>query len=264
MTSTPVPPSLGLHLSQLRKIQDFADYLALNPISYDEIMKFLVINTFSEQEFFIGYIAELLETGIICSLGSFGMTQEAFDSIPEVPITMKFPLNESIRSKHVVLDLHDSDYYDKYPLLKEIKVEVVWVTSVNLPVLPVGGMGFYSSIAIELTESLLVFFTAISSLLGLYASRLPEKVVKELVKDKVVVNLGGATLTDRQLVIAGFLENGFTNKHIGEEIGFSESLIRQETVAIYRKLNVSGRKAMQAIQILRLESLVETDILKSL
>ena len=61
-------------------------------------------------------------------------------------------------------------------------------------------------------------------------------------------------LSDRQLVIAGLLERGFSNSEIGDEIGYSESLIRQETVAIYRKLQVTGRKAMQAIKALNLES----------
>ena len=37
-------------------------------------------------------------------------------------------------------------------------------------------------------------------------------------------------------------------------LGYSESLIRQETVAIYRKLQVTGRKAMQAINALNLQA----------
>ena len=52
------------------------------------------------------------------------------------------------------------------------------------------------------------------------------------------------------------LERGHSNFEISQEIGFSESLIRQESVAIYEKLNVSGRKAMQAIHNLNLESVV--------
>lgn len=33
-----------------------------------------------------------------------------------------------------------------------------------------------------------------------------------------------------------------TNAAIASELGYSESLIRQETIIIYRKLGVSGRK----------------------
>jgi DNA-binding NarL/FixJ family response regulator len=72
------------------------------------------------------------------------------------------------------------------------------------------------------------------------------------VKEKI--DLPQVPLSDRQLVIAGLLERGFNNSQIGLEIGYSESLIRQETVAIYRKLQVTGRKAMQAIKTLNLET----------
>jgi DNA-binding NarL/FixJ family response regulator len=53
------------------------------------------------------------------------------------------------------------------------------------------------------------------------------------------------------------LERGFNNAQISLEIGFSESLIRQESVSIYQKLNVSGRKAMQAIHSLNLENAIK-------
>ena len=51
-------------------------------------------------------------------------------------------------------------------------------------------------------------------------------------------------LTQRQEVICSFLEKGFTNPQIAEEIGYSESLIRQETIAIYSALQISGRKEL--------------------
>jgi DNA-binding NarL/FixJ family response regulator len=55
------------------------------------------------------------------------------------------------------------------------------------------------------------------------------------------------------------LERGFNNAQIGIEIGYSESLVRQETVVIYRKLQVTGRQAMQAIRTLNLESESESE-----
>ncbi len=98
-----------------------------------------------------------------------------------------------------------------------------------------------------------IFFVAVGSLLGLYASRLPEALVEVARAVKEKIDLNQVPLSDRQYLIAGLLERGFNNSQIGLEIGFSESLVRQESVVIYRKLQVSGRKAMQAIQSLRLE-----------
>jgi DNA-binding NarL/FixJ family response regulator len=48
-------------------------------------------------------------------------------------------------------------------------------------------------------------------------------------------------LTQRQTTILESLKNGKTNKEIAEMIGYSESLVRHETMIIYKKLRVEGR-----------------------
>jgi DNA-binding NarL/FixJ family response regulator len=40
------------------------------------------------------------------------------------------------------------------------------------------------------------------------------------------------------------MENGYTNIAIANEIGFSDSLVKQETMTIYSLLNISGRKEL--------------------
>lgn len=49
-------------------------------------------------------------------------------------------------------------------------------------------------------------------------------------------------LTQRQETILRMIKELKTNAAIANELGYSESLIRQETIIIYRKLGVSGRK----------------------
>jgi DNA-binding NarL/FixJ family response regulator len=49
-------------------------------------------------------------------------------------------------------------------------------------------------------------------------------------------------LSERQKVILDLIEHGKTNNIIARELGFSESLIRQETISIYKKLGIQGRK----------------------
>ena len=50
------------------------------------------------------------------------------------------------------------------------------------------------------------------------------------------------SLTERQGVILEKIKCGDTNAMIAHDLGYSESLIRQETIIIYRKLGVAGRK----------------------
>ena len=50
------------------------------------------------------------------------------------------------------------------------------------------------------------------------------------------------SFTEREERIVELIRLGKTNYEIAKELGYSESLIRQETVTIYRKLGVTGRK----------------------
>jgi DNA-binding CsgD family transcriptional regulator len=64
-----------------------------------------------------------------------------------------------------------------------------------------------------------------------------------------------AQLTERQHAILWHITHGRTNTQIARAIGYSESTVRQETMAIYRILHVKNRT--QAAQIAREQGLVE-------
>ena len=245
---------------QSQKILAFSDFLARPPKSYNEIAQFLVMNTFSAEGCVSIYIGELIETGVVCALGGFGWDALEYASIVDLPIQDKFPITDAIRTNEVVVQKRGSAFEAEFPLMSQLKTSIDWVSGVSIPVYPIGGLAFYSNSEIELTESMRVFFVAIGSLLGLYASRLPVELVEVAISAKQKMDLPQVPLTDRQLIIAGLLERGFNNAQIGAEIGYSESLIRQETVAIYRKLQVTGRKAMQALKTLNLEKAANSEI----
>lgn len=239
---------------QSEKILAFSNFLARPPRSYTEIAQFLVMNTFSEESFSAIYIGELTETGVVCAIGGFGWEADEYASLTDIPFQSKFPITDSIRTNEVIVLKHDASFLRAYPLMAELKTSVEWVSGVAIPVYPIGGMALYSSKNIQLTQSMKVFFVAVGSLLGLYASRLPVSLVEAAISVKQKIDLPQVPLSDRQLVIAGLLERGFNNAEIALEIGYSESLIRQETVSIYGKLQVTGRKAMQAIRTFNLET----------
>ena len=55
----------------------------------------------------------------------------------------------------------------------------------------------------------------------------------------------GQSLTKRQEEIPSLIKSRKTNLQISLELGYSESLIRQETMNIYKKLGISGRREIQ-------------------
>jgi len=54
-------------------------------------------------------------------------------------------------------------------------------------------------------------------------------------------------LSERQNRILDLLKLGKTNKEIAEAIDYSESLVRHETMIIYKKLRVEGRHELREI-----------------
>jgi len=54
-------------------------------------------------------------------------------------------------------------------------------------------------------------------------------------------------LNDRRTLIASLLAQGWENRKIAEELGFSESLIRKETMAIFKYYGISHRDEMLSI-----------------
>lgn len=63
----------------------------------------------------------------------------------------------------------------------------------------------------------------------------------------------GKKLTERQELILSMIKSGMTNSAIANRMGYSESLIRQETMSIYQKLGVDGRR-----EIIKNETLDES------
>jgi DNA-binding CsgD family transcriptional regulator len=243
-----------------KKILAFSDFLAHEPHSYNEIAQFLAMNTFTEENASCIYIGELIETGVVCTLGGFGWSSTEYSSFIDLPIQSKYPLTESIRFNEVLLCNNDEMFKNEYPLMQMFQIRQDWVSGIAIPAYPIGGIALFSPIKLQLPEAAQDFYVAIGSLLGLYASRLPKALVAVAITVKDKIDLPPIPLSDRQLVIASLLERGFNNAQIGLEIGYSESLIRQETVAIYRKLQVTGRKALQAIRTLNLENEEQIDL----
>jgi hypothetical protein len=142
---------------QSQKILAFSDFLARPPRSYNEIAQFLVMNTFNAEGCLTIYIGELIETGVVCPLGGFGWEATEYGSLADLPIQGKFPITDAIRTNEVIVLKQDQYFKTTYPLMTQLKTSVKWTSGVAIPVYPVGGMAFYSSQEIELTESMKVF-----------------------------------------------------------------------------------------------------------
>jgi DNA-binding CsgD family transcriptional regulator len=137
-----------------------------------------------------------------------------------------------------------SEYFKNYPEVEKLgEVDVNWSNAVAVPILPFGA--FFLALNGEPSRdgSFEPFLRCIGHLLALSLRQSAEKGSGVDVKSARKKS-SSKELTSRQEVIVELLSKGFTNNEISKEIGYSESLIRQETVTIYAVIGVSGRKEL--------------------
>ena len=129
-----------------------------------------------------------------------------------------------------------------YPLNPELK------TFINIPMQveghPIACIGLSSRADVKRTAELSSFLTAISGMTGLYAQNLPE------FKGARQSGTSRRVLSRRQNNILNLIREKLTNREIGEELGYSESTIRQETMRIYEILSVDNRRHAAAFKFL--------------
>lgn len=237
-----------------KKISQFSDFLVQSPGSYTEIAQFLVMDLLVNEGALSVYMGELQPSGVISPLGIFGWSPEEAESFFEFQFNLNIPICDSIRQNKMVIVTNGAAFYEQYPLMLTLNISQPWITGICLPIRPIGGIVILFAGAVELTDSKQIFLTAICSLLGLYANQISNPPSQFWGGKEVgIIKLASDALTDRQIVIAELIEQGFSNAQIGSKLGYSESLIRQETVTIYRKLGVNGRKTMQKNNAVRLE-----------
>lgn len=239
------------------KLLELSGFLARSPRSYNEVAQFLTLRVLDCLDVVCLYVAELIETGVLCPLGSFGYESRDIANFQEVSLQQKTPMTLAVTSNKVVVVANKPMELQEFTVLEVMEANPDWKTLISVPAYPNGGFTFLSTKTFETKDIDTLFLIAVGSLLGLYGQSIPPALVDAARIAKEKTNLEGFPLTQRQLVIAGMLERGHSNLEISQEIGFSESLIRQESVAIYQKLNVSGRKAMQAIRNLKLENMID-------
>jgi DNA-binding CsgD family transcriptional regulator len=110
--------------------------------------------------------------------------------------------------------------------------------------MPIGDsqvLGAVFSGSIESLSEYLEYFECVRLVLSLWQS-------KTIFHSKSIsknVQIVSNSLTKRQEHILEMIKEGRTNGSIASILGYSESLVRQETIIIYRKLGIAGRNELR-------------------
>lgn len=200
------------------------------------------------------YLARLEEDGIFRTLASFGYARETNINEFTTDLNRDIPLVDAyLRSE--VITLNRRELAIRYPNFETIDKRSPWKSLAITPTIS-GGLVFIFRLQVPLSEysHSQQYFEAIAMILSFYkCAPLACQKRRDLqisIDPKAVDHLEGRPLTSRQRTILALIQEGLTNYQIAGSIGYSESLVKQETIIIYSKMGVRGRVDLRAESIL--------------
>lgn len=198
------------------------------------------------------YLGSLRGDGFFRTISSFGYSIDSGVENYEIPLDSKRPIPKAYKNSKIVITKPEV-VLSEFPDFVQTDLNAPWSAIVAVPMYG-GGYIFVFRLQgkVEDLQFAEVYFGAIRSLLSHYrfedhlhpCGPTRNRSTKMPIVDSHKRELFGKELTVRQRTIFNLILEGFTNSSIAEQLSYSESLIRQETVVIYAKLGVSGRKEL--------------------
>lgn len=247
---------------QMDRMITMVTYLANKP-SLDEVAQFLVLDAFRENQPRTSLISVFDSSGSVSAAGSFGLAADVVRALRRLSLWDRSPSVDAIRDGAPVVFPDKDTLVSHYPWLVNheglLHPTMVWPLAVGTQRIGSLQMQFAESVSPPAVESV---FTAVAPVLGLYLSlRSTASSANDVEERRIRVSADDreteAELTSRQLRILHLLAEGMTNPQIAARIGFSDSTVRQETMAIYRFLGADGRR--DAVHIAGLRGLLSEE-----
>lgn len=191
------------------------------------------------------YIAQIKPDLKVMHLASFGYEKEFIDSHLEFTLHSDPLIAKALQSDSITIRQRDQSYLQEMSEQCSCKLNdsETWKSTVFLPMLPNFFVAMSFQTQVDDIQENRSFFELLRSIISMYLqlSIWSSNKSRSGVHRKLEAALGDK-LTARQEDILELIKQGFTNLSIANQIGYSESLIRQETILIYQKLGISGRR----------------------
>ena len=226
-----------MHIEALRALTFF---LTSAHRSIDEISRHLVLHTFRTYSASAIYLGEVERDGYLTLTSSFGFDEKYVLQWSRIPLTLNIPIVEAVRNSSEALCLTKEDFFANYPEVNSLgTVETNWESCVASSIQSKGVYMMVLNSVPKVNADFKCFLQTIGHLISLHLDE--KKDHPEITAQSPMPRKG---LTARQEMISDLLVKGFSNPYIAQEIGYSESLVRQETIIIYAAMRVSGRKEL--------------------
>lgn len=209
----------------------------------DQVAQFLVLQTLKDFAPRAAMISVFFSDGSVHTAGSFGLSQDAIRGVHRRSLWDRDPAIDAIREGNPVI-VNSSDVRSESPaenasILGSELPNIAWPLIVGNQ--RVGSLQIYFSDHFH-TDSISEILDDISGVLGLYLTFQNLNHGTDYSQSRRSHHEPTNSLTPRQMKILKLLAQGLTNPQIAVRIGYSDSTVRQETMAVYRHLGVNGRR----------------------
>lgn len=224
-----------------RDLADVAGQLNGQDLDLDGVLRIFCMRKFADQRFFATFFLEIEQDGRLRTKAFFGAKPEEI-GIPETGISVfdEHPAAESIRRDEMVC-----------AVVPTVQGSILaWPVERNAQIL--GSLVAISDTGCDESDEIRECLDALALLVSSTVARKVETSQHPVVGRERRTKVENHTLTERQQVILKLIAEGRTNGDIAEILGYSESLIRQETIRIYAVLRCNGRQEATDIYLSRL------------
>lgn len=253
-----------------RELTDFFICSQRESNDLPELLQILCLRTLVEYRFEGMVLCSLDKDGILRPQASFGMNLSTINfPIDGFSIHDSNPCADAIKAQSPIFIDNLANPPAPYRRLVELNIPSIFKGLVSIP-LQTQSRVVGSILAFTLRPK--IRNDHLISLLGAIGWALGERLTAQkhinlvpmpkLISDvtQVVHHNGQKELTERQLLILQMIADGRTNGDIADLLGYSESLIRQETIRIYAALGCTGRsEATQIYQRIYASKISETE-----
>ena len=225
----------------LERIEQIADFLAKGPHA-DQAIEFLSLHISPIDEIAVAYRGIVENDGEIRCANIKGFSKHEMITTTKFKLADNRPISVSARTQKIVWARFET-VSQEFPDFFHFDSRTPWKSQVALPI----GLSRVYSFSFPTDhsqhEGMTTYLESVGSILKVYESVLDFKSAigsRSFIEESEI-----QPLSDRQNTILGLLKEGYTNREIADVIGYSESLVRHETMIIYKKLRVEGRNELR-------------------
>lgn len=224
------------------KLHALTNFLTVTDATDNQICRFITLDSCADISPTSSLLAKLEDDGEFTITGVFGFKSDTIEIFKNLSLVQESMITEAVKSNRVHLNgtLKELEIHQKVDITGKLNEDAGHM--VILPIADFGVLVLFTSKEPDVDSSLELFLIAICALLALNKHKSESAAVAIISHLQVIA--GKLNLTARQNTILDGIRLGHTNATIALDMGYSESLIRQETIDIFKKLGVSGRKAL--------------------